>query len=121
MDHHKLKLGLLERIVRLDDGSLLLAVKRLLDDMAPDAGPDALPTLKDPVAHYGPEEDRSYSAAEVRALLSTVLNEMEAEANSVDEEELAGLDASRDRFLRGEGRWYTLDELETRMKERSRR
>lgn len=121
MDDNALKLDLLERIVRLNDTSLLLAVKRLLDAPSPNTGPDALPVMKDPAAHYGPVEDRSYTAAEVRALLRMVLNEMEAEANSVDEEELAGLDASRERFLRGEGRWYTLNELEARMKERSRR
>ena len=92
MDLKTLELELLERIALLEDEARLLALKRLLD------GP---PTYTVPSDH-----------------LSVVREGVEAVSDELSPEEGAALDASRERFLKGEGQWLTRAELEARMNAR---
>lgn len=50
--------------------------------------------------------------------MSTTADHTDPDEHAISPEELAELDASRERYLRGEGTWYTLEQLETRMKQR---
>jgi hypothetical protein len=119
MDLKALKLELLERIANLDDEARLLALKRLLDGPPTYAVPnDHLSVVREGQAPYLKLEDRMYTAAEVRALVEEVLREVEAVSDELSPEEVAALDASRERFLKGEGKWLTRAELEARMNAR---
>lgn len=119
MDIRSLKLELLERIALIDNEARLLALKRVLDAPRGYDTPDGrLSVVKEEEASYLRLEDRQYSAEEVRALVEEALRSAEDPAN-MDPEELAALEASRERFLKGEGAWYTMDELEARLKVRS--
>ena len=119
MDLKTLKLELLERIALLEDGTRLLALKRLLDSPRGYGIPnDHLSVVKEGEEPYIKLEDRSYSAEEVRRLMEELREIFEADSTSISPEELAELDASREQYLRGEGTWYTLEELEARMKQR---
>ena len=119
MDLKALKLELLERIANLDDGARLLALKRLLDGPPTYAVPnDHLTVVREGVAPYLKLEDRMYTAAEVRKVVEEVLRDVEADSDVLSPEEVAALDASRERFLNGEGQWLTRAELEARMNAR---
>ena len=81
MDLKTLKLELLERIANLEDEARLLALKRLLDLPAGEAGGpptyavpgEHLSVVREDAAPYLKLEDRMYTAAEVRALVEEVL------------------------------------------------
>jgi hypothetical protein len=119
MDLKTLKLELLERIANLDDETRLLALKRFLDGPPTYAVPnDHLTVVREGAAPYLKLEDRMYTAEEVRALVEEVLREVEAVSDELSPEEVAALDASRERCLKGEGQWLTRAELEARMKAR---
>jgi hypothetical protein len=120
MDLKALKLELLERIANLDDEARLLALKRLLDGPPTYAVPsDHLTVVREGSTPYLKLEDRMYTAEEVRALVEAILSGTQGAGIELDPDEVAALDASRDRFLKGEGRWLSRDELESRMTERS--
>ena len=126
MDLKTLKLELLERIANLEDEARLLALKRLLDLPAGQAGGpptysvpnDHLSIVREGQAPYLKLEDRMYTAEEVRKLVDEVLL-----ADTMDDDtdlapdEVAALNASRERFLKSEGQWLSREELEARMKE----
>ena len=119
MDLKTLKLELLERIALLEDETRLRALKRLLDSPRGYGIPnDHLSVVREGEEPYIKLEDRSYSAEEVRKLMEELQQIYEGDAALVSPEELAELDASREQYLRGEGTWYTLEELEARMKQR---
>ena len=119
MDLKSLKLELLERISLLEDEARLMALKRLLDAPRGYGIPNEhLSVVKEGQEPYLKLEDRSYSAAEVRILLNDLRNKIDHEETGLGPEELAQLEASRERFLRGEGKWYTLEEIEAGMKDR---
>jgi hypothetical protein len=123
MDVKTLKLELLERIALLDDESRLLALKRLLDLPAGEAGGpptyavpgDHLTVVREGAAPYLKLEDRMYTAAEVRKLLEEVLQKLEREAGDpetlLSHEEWNELDADHAAYLRGEGRNYSWEEV----------
>ncbi|MGV9012556.1 MAG: hypothetical protein ACOH13_08185 [Flavobacteriales bacterium] len=129
MDTHTLKLELIERIAKLEDGSRLLALKRLLDmPVGQASGPptytapsDHLSIVREGEASYLKLEDRDYSAAEVRALLEKVLHEVEADqenyASHFTPEEWDAMDREREEVARGEGTFYTIEEVITHLKE----
>jgi len=127
MDLKTLKLELLERIANLEDEARLLALKRLLDLPAGQAG--GPPTYATPGEHlsivregqapYLKLEERMYTAEEVRKLVDEVLAQATEDHTDLSSEEVAALDASRERFLNGEGTWLTRQEMEDRMKERA--
>lgn len=132
MDLKALKLELLERIALLDDEARLLALKRLLD--APRGY--GIPNEKMNVVKEGPAfaeasagergeaylriEDRSYTAAEVQALLngirSSMLEERSDFASHFSKEEWDAMDREREQAERGEGTFYTMEEVLQQMK-----
>jgi len=120
MDLKALKLELLERIANLEDEARLLALKRLLDGPPTYAIPgDHLTVVREGQAPYLKLEDRMYTAEEVRALVDEIMGQTMGEGADLSPEEVAALDASRERFLKGEGQWLTREELAARMKERA--
>jgi hypothetical protein len=119
MDLKTLKLELLERIALLEDEARLLALKRLLDGPPTYTVPsDHLSVVREGEEPYLKLEDRMYTAEEVRKVVEEVLREVEAVSDELSPEEVAALDASRERFLKGEGKWLTPAELEARMNAR---
>lgn len=121
MDLKTLKLELLERIALLEDEARLLALKRLLDGPPSYATPgDHLSVVREGQAPYLNLEDRDYSAAEVRALLEKVLHDVEAEqenyASHFTSEEWEAMDREREQVARGEGTFYTIQEVMTHLK-----
>lgn len=119
MDLKTLKLELLERIALLEDEARLLALKRLLDGPLTYAVPgDHLTVVREGEAPYLKLEDRLYTAAEVRALVEEVLAQAKDDVTELSSDEVAALDASRERFLKGQGKWLTPAELEARMNAR---
>ncbi|MFN6114581.1 MAG: hypothetical protein ACK46G_07565 [Flavobacteriales bacterium] len=121
MDLKALKLELLERIANLDDGARLLALKRLLDGPPTYAVPnDHLTVVREGVAPYLKLEDRMYTAAEVRALVEEVLREVEADqedyASHFTAEEWDAMDREREQADRGEGAFYSIDEVMEHLK-----
>ena len=119
MDVKTLKLELLERIALLEDETRLMALKRLLDSPRGYGIPnDNLSIVKEGEEPYIELEDRSYSAEEVRKLIEELQQVYKSDDAIISPKELAELDASRERYLRGEGTWYTIEQLEAKMKER---
>jgi GTPase SAR1 family protein len=121
MDLKTLKLELLERIALLEDEPRLLALKRLLDGPPTYTLPsEHLSVVREGEAPYLKLEDRMYTAAEVRALVEEVLREVEAEqedyASHFTSEEWDAMDREREQADRGEGTFYTIDELDDRLK-----
>jgi hypothetical protein len=128
MDLKTLKLELLERIALLEDEPRLLALKRLLDLPAGQVGGpptytlpnDHLSVVREGEAPYLKLEDRMYTAEEVRALVEEVLREVEADqedyASHFTADEWDAMDREREQADRGEGTFYTIDELEDRLK-----
>jgi hypothetical protein len=119
MDLKTLKLELLERIALLEDEPRLLALKRLLDGPPTYTLPsDHLSVVREGAVPYLKLEDRMYTAAEVRALVEELMAQATDDLTDLSSEEVAALDASRERFLKGEGKWLTRAELEARMNAR---
>lgn len=119
MDLKTLKLELLERIALLEDETRLRALKRLLDSPRGYGIPnDHLSVVREGEEPFIKLEDRSYSAEEVRKLMEELQQIYEGDAALISPEELAELDASRELYQRGEGSWYTLEQLEARIKKR---
>jgi hypothetical protein len=119
MDLKTLKLELLERIALLEDEPRLLALKRLLDGPPTYAVTgDHLSVVREGAAPYLKLEDRMYTAEEVRALVEELMAQATDDLTDLSSEEVAALDASRERFLKGEGKWLTPAELEARMNAR---
>ena len=119
MDLKALKLELLERIANLDDEARLLALKRLLDGPPTYAVPsDHLTVVREGEAPYLKLEDRMYTAAEVRALVEGVLQELGASdpAALLSQEEWDELDADHAAFKRGEGRSYSWEEVKAQLR-----
>ena len=119
MDLKTLKLELLERIANLEDEARLLALKRLLDGPPTYTLPsEHLCVVREGESPYLKLEDRMYTAAEVRALVDELMAQATDDFTDLSSEEVAALDASRERFLKGEGKWLTRAELEVRMNAR---
>lgn len=121
MDLKTLKLELLERIANLDDEARLLALKRLLDGPPTYAVPgDHLTVVREGAAPYLKLEDRMYTAAEVRALVEEVLRAAEADevdyASLFTAEEWDAMDREREQADRGEGTFYTIEEVMEHLK-----
>ncbi len=118
MDTKALKLELLERIALIDDEERLLAIKRVLDAPRGYGVPnEKLSEVKDPSG-----TERTYTWQEVQRILEedrVHQRALQQDAGGIDitEEELALLDARRERHLQGESRSYTWDELEQIMKD----
>jgi hypothetical protein len=121
MDLKTLKLELLERIALLEDEPRLLALKRLLDGPPTYATPgEHLSIVREGASPYLKLEDRMYTAEEVRKLVEEVLREVEAEredfASHFTAEEWDAMDREREQADRGEGTFYSIEELEERLK-----
>lgn len=121
MDLKTLKLELLERIANLEDEARLLALKRLLDGPPTYAVPvDHLSVVREGEVPYLKLEDRDYSAAEVRALLEKVLREVNPEqedyASHFTAEEWDAMDREREQADRGEGTFYSIEEVMDHLK-----
>ena len=120
MDLKTLKLELLERIALLEDEPRLLALKRLLDLPAVQAGGpltyavpgDHLTVVREGEAPYLKLEDRLYTVAEVRALVENILVDLDREDEEVDPELIAELE-KRDREMdSGEVKGHTWEEVQ---------
>ena len=111
MDLASLKFHLIQQIIATDDPAVLDKIHRILDEAEPNM-------VAEGEAPYFKLEDRMYTADEVRAMLEEV-SRSSSEIPDLSNEEVVELNASRDKYLRGEGTWYTLEELQARMKQRS--
>jgi hypothetical protein len=121
MDLKTLKLELLERIALLEDEPRLLALKRLLDGPPTYTLPsEHLSVVREGEAPYLKLEDRMYTAEEVRALVEEVLRAAEADqednASHFTAEEWDAMDREREQADRGEGTFYSIDEVMEHMK-----
>jgi hypothetical protein len=128
MDLKTLKLELLERIANLEDEARLLALKRLLDLPAGQAGGpptyalpnDNLTVVREGESPYLKLEDRMYTAEEVRKLVEEVLATVPTGASDeeIDAEELAELERRHQARLSGESigssRKGSMERLRTR-------
>lgn len=117
MDLKTLKLELLERIANLDDEARLLALKRLLD--APRGY--GVPNEKLSVVNDPSGTERTYTWQEVQRILEEDRVQQEALRREpgdleLSADELAVLDARRERHLRGESRSYTWQQVEEILK-----
>jgi GTPase SAR1 family protein len=111
----------LERIANLDDEVRLLALKRLLDGPPTYAVPgDHLSVVREGAAPYLKLEDRMYTAEEVRKVVEEVLRDVEADqqdfAAHFTIEEWDAMDREREQADRGEGTFYTIEEVMEHLK-----
>ena len=120
MDIKTLKLELLERIALLDDETRLMALKRLLDSPRGYGIPNEhLSVVKDGEEPYVKLEDRSYSAEEVRKLMEELMQSRERNEDLVGAftpEEWDAMDREGEQAERGEGTFYTIEEVMERMR-----
>lgn len=121
MDLKALKLELLERIALLEDEPRLLALKRLLNSPPTYATPgEHLSIVREGQAPYLKLEDRMYTAEEVRKLLEEVLRSVESEqedyASHFTAEEWDAMDREREQAEKGEGTFYTIEEVMEHLK-----
>lgn len=113
-----LKLELLERIALIDDGARLLNIKRMLDAPRNYGIPnEQLTIVKDPSG-----TDRTYTWQEVQRLIEEDRAQQAAlrhDPGGLDltDDELAVLDARRERHPKGESRTYTCDQVEAILKD----
>lgn len=123
MDLKALKLELLERIANLEDEARLLALKRLLDGPPTYAvpgdhltvvreGPASAWASADELAPYLKLEDRMYTAEEVRALVESILVDLEREDEELDPEVIAELEKRRGEMERGAVKGRTWQEVQ---------
>ena len=113
MDLKTLKLELLERIANLEDEARLHALKRLLDGPPTYATPgDHLTVVRGGEAPYLKLEDRLYTAAEVRALVESILVELDREDDEVDPELIAELQKRDGEMDSGKVKGYTWEEVQ---------
>jgi len=128
MDLKTLKLELLERIANLEDEPRLLALKRLLDLPAGEAGGpptyavpgDHLSVVREGAVPYLKLEDRMYTADEVRALVEEVLAAVPAGASDekIGAEELAELERRHQSRLSGESKGSSRKDSMERLRSR---
>jgi hypothetical protein len=121
MDIKALKLEPLERIALLEDEARLLALKRLLDGPLTYVVPgEHLSVVREGAAPYLKLENRMYTADEARALVAEVLREVEADqedyASHFTAEEWDAMDREREQADRGDGTFYTIDEVMEHLK-----
>jgi hypothetical protein len=117
MDLKTLKLELLERIALIDDEARLLALKRLLDAPRGYGIPnEKLSVVKEGEEAYPRIEDKNYTGAEVRELFEKLQQVMVQEELEMGDDELALLDARRERHFQDEGRSYSVEEVMARLK-----
>lgn len=123
MDLKALKLELLERIANLDDEARLLALKCLLDGPPTYAvpgdhltvvreGPASAWASADELAPYLKLEDRMYTAEEVRALVESILVDLEREDEELDTEVIAELEKRRGEMESGAVKGRTWQEVQ---------
>ena len=113
MDLKTLKLELLERIANLEDEARLHALKRLLDGPPTYATPgDHLTVVREGEAPYLKLEDRLYTAAEVRALVESILVELDRDDDEVDPELIAELQKRDGEMDSGKVKGYTWEEVQ---------
>ena len=120
MDLKTLKLELLERIALLEDGTRLMALKRLLDSPRGYGIPnDHLSVVKEGEEPYIKLEDRSYSAEEVQRLMEKLQqaeNRNEDVVDAVTSEEWDAMDREGEQADRGEGTFHTITEVMERLR-----
>jgi hypothetical protein len=113
MDLKTLKLELLERIALLEDEPRLLALKRLLDGPPTYTLPNEhLSVVREGAAPYLKLEDRMYTAEEVRALVESILVDLEGEDEDVDAEVFAELEKRRGEMESGAVKGRTWQEVQ---------
>ncbi len=124
MDLKTLKLELIERIVNLDDEPRLLALEHLLDSPREYGVPNEnLSVVKEGEASYFNLDDRDYTAAEVRTLLSEAVRNGYSNSPQPDvmsDAELAELDRRHAARLSGESKGLPLKESMDRLRARGR-
>jgi len=129
MDLKTLKLELLERIANLEDEPRLLALKRLLDLPAGQAGGpptyavpnDHLSIVREGQAPYLKLEDRMYTAEEVRKLVDEVrlaVPPAEASDEELSKEELTELERRHQARLSGQSKGLPRAESMARLRSR---
>jgi len=124
MDLRTLKLELIERIANLDDEARLLALERLLDSPRNYGSPNEhLSVVKEGDSSYFNIEDRNYTAAEVRTLLSEVVRNgypNSPQTDAISDAELAELDRRHAARLSGQSKGLPLKESMDRLRARGR-
>jgi hypothetical protein len=107
-----LKLHLIQQIIATDDPAVLEKIRRILDEAEGNV-------VAEGEAPYFKLEDRMYTADEVRAMLNEVLSRAEEEedyASHFTKEEWDEMDREQEQAQRGEGTFYTIEEVMEHMK-----
>ena len=107
MDLAHLKLQLIQQLIATDDPAVLEKICRILDEAEPNL-------VAEGEAPYFKLEDRMYTADEVRAMLEEVLNQVNEEedyASHFTKEEWDEMDREQEQAQRGEGTFFTIEEV----------
>ena len=107
----RLKLQLIQQIIATDDPAVLEKIRRILDQVEPNM-------VAEGGSPYFKLEDRMYTADEVRAMLEEVLNRVceEDYASHFTKEEWDEMDREQEQAQRGEGTFYTIEEVNEHLK-----
>lgn len=112
MDINSLKLQLIQQIIATDDPAVLEEIRRILDEAEPNV-------VAEGGAPYFKLEDRMYTADEVRAMLQDMLRHVEQEedyASHFTTEEWDEMDREQEQAQRGEGTFFTIEEVMEHLK-----
>ena len=111
MDLPALKLQLIQQIIATDDPAVLEEIRRIFDEAEGNVVAEA-------EAHYFKLEDRMYSANEVRAMLEEVVSHLQEEdyASHFTKEEWDEMDREQEQAQRGEGTFYSIEEVNEHLK-----
>ena len=107
-----LKLQLVQQIIDTDDPAVLDKIRQILDEAEGNM-------VAEGEAPYFKLEDRMYSADEVRAMLEEVLSraeEGEDYESHFTKEEWDEMDREQEQAQRGEGTFYSIEEVDEHLK-----
>ena len=112
MDLASLKFHLIQQIIATDDPAVLEKIRKILGESEGNR-------VAEGEAPYFKLEDRMYTADEVRAMLEEVLSravEQEDYASHFTKEEWDEMDREQEQAQRGDGTFYTIEEVIEDMK-----
>ena len=107
----RLKLQLIQQIIATDDMAVLEEIRKILDEAEGTM-------VAEGEAAYFKLEDRMYSADEVRAMLEKVVSHLQEEdyASHFTKEEWDEMDREQEQAQRGEGTFYSIEEVNEHLK-----
>ena len=111
MDLDTLKFHLIQQIIAIDDLAVLDKIRQILEEAECNV-------VAEEQAPYFKLEDRMYTADEVRAMLEEVVSHLKEEdyASHFTKEEWDEMDREQEQAQRGEGTFYTIEEVDEHLK-----